>query len=398
MRRVASNSTTSRSSWRAWRTVVSVAVLAASVLAAACGGEGGGAAEVGAEPSPAAAEEAPDATATMGQEAVDATTQPAADAQAGGHFTGMTVEFVVPFGPGGGYDTYPRLLAPELSDCLGAEVIVVNEPGAGGLVATNQTWIAPPDGSRIQILNTIGVLGSYLGDASGVQYEPADFSWIGRVTGEPDLLVTAADGRFQSLQDMLGATPEDPVTFAATGTGSNAYLDALIVTEIFGVPGRIVTGFGGGEGIQAVLAGDVDAESRSLTSQLPHVENGEATPVLVMGSQEVESLPDTPTMLNVETDADVNRDVLEQHADLIESGRSLAGPPGMDPAALEELRTCYESIASDPESEFNTAAEAQGRPVQFMSGQELEELVHNVVLEPSPEYVEIVRGAYAQGS
>jgi len=376
--------------------MAAMAVLLLGALLTACASDVEVAAEGGAaqQPNPTTSEVASAPEAQTSSTPVPAGT---AGSDATNAFSGMTVEFVVPFEPGGGYDVYARLLAPDLSECLGAEVIVVNEPGAGGLLATNQTWIGPPDGSRIQIMNTIGVLGSYLGQAEGVQYEPADFSWIGRFTGEPDLLVTAADGRIQSLEDMVAVPESEPVTFAATGTGSNAFLDALIVLEIFDVPGRVVSGFSGGEGIQALLAGDVDAESRSLTSQLPQVLNGEATAIMVMGSQEVEELPGVPTLLNVEVDDETDRAVLEQHAGLIESGRSIAGPPDMDPNALQQLRDCYEKIATDAESPFRVAAEVQGRILHPMTGEQLQDLISNLALNAAPEYVDIVRSAYSEG-
>ena len=68
-------------------------------------------------------------------------------------FSGKTVRFVVGFGPGGGYDSDARMLAPYLSKTLGATVIVENRPGAGGLVALNGLYISPPDGLTMMIVN-----------------------------------------------------------------------------------------------------------------------------------------------------------------------------------------------------------------------------------------------------
>ena len=68
-------------------------------------------------------------------------------------FSGKTVRFVVGFGPGGGYDSYARMLAPYLSKALGATVIVENRPGAGGLLALNGVYISPPDGLTMMIVN-----------------------------------------------------------------------------------------------------------------------------------------------------------------------------------------------------------------------------------------------------
>jgi tripartite-type tricarboxylate transporter receptor subunit TctC len=54
-------------------------------------------------------------------------------------FEGEDIDLVVPYEPGGGYDAYARALSPYLEECLGARLVIRNEPGAGGLVATNKT-------------------------------------------------------------------------------------------------------------------------------------------------------------------------------------------------------------------------------------------------------------------
>src|SRR3954469_839578 len=84
-------------------------------------------------------------------------------------FAGKTVRFVVGFGPGGGYDAYARMLAPYLSKNLGATVIVENRPGAGGLVALNGVYMAPPDGLTIMIVNGTGAAFSQLTDEKGAR-------------------------------------------------------------------------------------------------------------------------------------------------------------------------------------------------------------------------------------
>jgi len=67
-------------------------------------------------------------------------------------YTGKTVRMIVGSGVGGGYDVFSRLIAPYLAKTLGATVIVDNVPGAGGLVALNKLYIAPPDGLQISLV------------------------------------------------------------------------------------------------------------------------------------------------------------------------------------------------------------------------------------------------------
>jgi len=68
-------------------------------------------------------------------------------------FAGKTVRMVVGSGTGGGYDIFSRMIAPYLSRILGTTVIVENQPGAGGLVALNRLFVAPPDGLQISLSN-----------------------------------------------------------------------------------------------------------------------------------------------------------------------------------------------------------------------------------------------------
>ena len=71
-------------------------------------------------------------------------------------FAGKTVRMIVGSGTGGGYDVFSRLIAPYLAKTLGTTVIVENQPGAGGLVALNRLYIAPPDGLQISLSNGTG--------------------------------------------------------------------------------------------------------------------------------------------------------------------------------------------------------------------------------------------------
>src|SRR5688572_13950096 len=66
-------------------------------------------------------------------------------------YAGKTVRMIVGSGVGGGYDVFTRLIAPYLAKTLGTTVIVENVPGAGGLLAVNKLYVAPPDGLQISL-------------------------------------------------------------------------------------------------------------------------------------------------------------------------------------------------------------------------------------------------------
>lgn len=312
-------------------------------------------------------------------------------AAAGCELEGETIKLIVPYSPGGGYDLYARQLAPALGEELGATVAVINEPGAGGLLATNQLVNAEPDGTTIGIFNMTGHIGSALGGAEGVQYEPENFSYIGRISSEPDVVLVQAAGPHKTFEDLAAAAKSSPVKFAATGPGANDFLDALVLEKVLGLEVEVVQGFeGGSEAALALVQGNVDAHSRSLYSQLPSVQAGDTRALLVMGREPSEELPDVPTVVELAEDED-QRELLEFHSRVIESGRAFAAPPGVAEGCLEELRRAYETVVTD--EAYIAEGEASQRPIVFATGEDVQQEVADLVEAPQG-YIDILVEAF----
>src|SRR5262249_6415351 len=96
-------------------------------------------------------------------------------------YAGKTVRMIVGSGTGGGYDVFSRMIAPYLAKVLGATVIVENQPGAGGLVALNRLYVAPPDGLQISLANGTSAAFAQLTDQQGVRYELPKFTYLATV-------------------------------------------------------------------------------------------------------------------------------------------------------------------------------------------------------------------------
>ena len=359
----------------------------------ACGGgeEAGEAADVTA---------APEATETAGTATGEATAGPTgapdqATAAAGSSaLEGETIEFVVPYNPGGGYDQYARMAAPYLGECLGAEVIVINQPGAGGLLATNQTAVAEPDGTRVQILNTIGAAGAQIAGAEGVQFDLTELSWLARIAGEPNVLSVGAHTGYDDLQDLIDA--QEPVRFVATGPGSNEYIGGTVVSEVYGIESEIISGFAGAaEGIAAIAAGDADAIVLSPDSSLPAIEAGDLVPLAIFAPEgtEHEALPDVPTVYDYEALDDTQQAVLDAYVALVETARTVIAPPDMPEDLLTDLREGFECALTD--EEFQATAEQAGRPVSFLPGEEIEAVVAEAMDSPEA-FQELVRQSFTQ--
>jgi tripartite-type tricarboxylate transporter receptor subunit TctC len=302
---------------------------------------------------------------------------------------GKTISLVVPYEPGGGYDSYARLLAPYLEEELGATIAVENRAGAGGLLALNNLLTEDPDGTTIAIMNGVGAGGSSIAGAQGASFALDDFTYIGRVASEPPLVVTSATGPYQTFDDVRGA---QGFRWGSTGPGAEDYVTAGVLSAVFDIDGEIITGFpGSGETELAILQGNVDGMSGNPGSRRSAVEEGTQTPVLLMGEEAPEWLPeDVPSVTDVEMTED-EQALIDAHLALIEVGRPLVAPPGMEEGARSCLRDAMAAAMEVPE--FVTEAAEQEREISFRSGAEIDELVTRVMDAPA-EYKELLKTLY----
>jgi tripartite-type tricarboxylate transporter receptor subunit TctC len=306
-------------------------------------------------------------------------------------FEGETIDFVVPYDPGGGYDTYTRLIAPYLQECLGAgKVVVLNEPGAGSLLATDNTARAEPDGSRIQILNMQGALAAQIAGDEGARYDLGEFSWIGRIASPPDVVLTDADGDLPTFDDILDA--DDTVTFVATGPGGSEYIAASVLALAYDIDIEIATGFGGSqEASTSVIAGDAAAHVMPFDSVLSFFEAGDANPAVLLADEVPEYMPEAPLIGEFTPDTENGQELVDQLLAFGESGRAVAAPPGMDEDRLAALRDGF-ACAMENE-ELLAELDEQERPVDYLSGEETAELVDEI-LQPTDEFRTAVEDSF----
>jgi tripartite-type tricarboxylate transporter receptor subunit TctC len=302
---------------------------------------------------------------------------------------GKTVSLVVPGDTNGGYDKDARLLAPYLEEQTGATIAVLNQPGAGGLVALNNLLTEEADGTTITIMNGVGTGGSSIAGVAGAQFSLGDFTYIGRVEREPPLIVTSATGPYQSFDAVRAA---QDFRWGSTGPGAENHVTAALLGAVFGIDAEVVTGFSGSGEIElAMLQGMLDGMSGSPASRRQAIEEGTQTPILRMGEQ-------PPAWLTVEVPwvrdvpmTDEQRVLVDAHLALIEIGRPLVGPPGMDQAATGCWREAMAAVMSNPD--LLAAAQQQERELAYLSGEELDTLVERIITGP-PQYRELLTSMY----
>lgn len=334
------------------------------------------------------------AIATLAGALLLSATPQAAMAQDGCEFfSGRTIELVVPFNPGGGFDLYGRMVAAHMGEHLRAEnMIVINRPGAGGTLATNQTWTAAPDGLLIQLTNTSGMLTSELGGAPGVGYQSAEMSWIGRVTSEADAISVGVDNSIDSLAAISAAAEERQLRFGSTGIGADNYLGAQIISMVLGIESDIVVGFSGAPEVFASMArGEVDFFVSSYGSARRAQDAGSVRIIGLLAAEPDAAHPDTDVLGALVEGAD-DTALVQAFSDVGFGGRSLAGPPEMAADRLQCLRDAFDAMMADPAFLADTVE--RGLPVSPVGGTELAEVISNLMGNPPEAYVELLREAY----
>jgi tripartite-type tricarboxylate transporter receptor subunit TctC len=302
------------------------------------------------------------------------------------YYAGNTVDLVVPYEPGGGYDTYARALAPYLGECLDARVVVKNEPGAGGLLATNKTFTTSPDERRLQLVNSVGSVSSQIAGADGVQFDMAEFSGIGRIVTTVAAVAVAPDSELQDFQDLIDST--EPVRFPATGPGANDFTTPNILAAIYGFETDMITGFqGSGEARLALISGDGDAYAQSWDSMLGSIEAGEVKAILVNSDEPVEELPGVPTLADFEPADESGEQIRRGLIALEATGRGVVAPPGLPEDRLTELRDAF--TCTFESEELLGELEQADRPLDVLPGEDWQEIVEDA-LTSSEEFQALV--------
>jgi tripartite-type tricarboxylate transporter receptor subunit TctC len=264
------------------------------------------------------------------------------------YFKGKNVRLTVGYGPGGGYDVYARMIAPHIGKQLGANIIIENQPGAGGITALNATTVAPPDGLHMMIVNGAGAALSQILSTPGVRYDLATLGHLGTVSASPWVWLVAPESKIKTPQDALAMNRE--IMWSATGPADGLGDGAAFTCEALAMKCKIVMGYGGSnQAALAVTKGEMDSIYVSDTSANNYVKSGQNRAVATVGRKRSRFFPDTPTIFEaVKLNAD-QAWLFDFRTNIEDLGRILVVPPGMSPSRLAFMRDAVRKALTDPD-------------------------------------------------
>jgi tripartite-type tricarboxylate transporter receptor subunit TctC len=245
------------------------------------------------------------------------------------------IEFIVPWGPGGGSDTLMRIVAMGLSEVTGQAVPIVNMPGVGGTVGLAEFAKRPADGYTISQIHE----GLYTANKLGItELSYKNFIPVALVTSSPQYLVLSKNDNFSNLEELKVYAAANPGAVRAGVTlGGVPHLHMAMIEEALGVQFSYVGFRDTGERIRAAVGGNVDIVIGDVASASEFVKNGDLIFAGVGTEERTSEEPDVPTMA-------------EQGYDLsMAVTRGVVLPAGTPDEIVEALDAALEKAMSLPD-------------------------------------------------
>jgi tripartite-type tricarboxylate transporter receptor subunit TctC len=263
-------------------------------------------------------------------------------------YAGKTVRMVVGSGTGGGYDVFSRMIAPYLARTLGATVIVENQPGAGGLVALNRLYVAPPDGLQISLSNGTSAAFAQLTDQSGVRYDLTKYSYLATVGAPPGLWLVGPDSPIREVQQAVDAKMK--WRWASSGGMSGLGIGAAFTCEALKLDCHVVQGYkGSADAGLAVTRGEMDALYVPESSANNFVKAKQNWALATISRTKSRFFADRPTIFEAARMDTEQTWVMDFLANVEKLGRILIAPPGIPPARLAFLQDAVKQTLHNPQ-------------------------------------------------
>lgn len=265
-----------------------------------------------------------------------------------------TINLLVGFSAGGNVDILTRTVAPFLEKHLGgANIAVINRPGAAGSIMNQELANATPDGYTLGLLSGPGFLTVLFGNE--LQYDASSFTYLGTFSDEAYGIVMGTHTPYETLDELVEAARAAPgtITIGGAGLGSAPHLALKVFERAAGVEFNFIPGPGAAEMRNQVMGGHIDGGVTTISVGIPmhEEEQGRLLTVFSLDSEGSGGFPVAS----------------EQGFDAVWSAmRGLAGPAGLPDDIAEKLAEAVRLTMEDPE--FLAQAEERNISTLYVDG------------------------------
>lgn len=311
-------------------------------------------------------------------------------------YQGKTLRFIVGSSPGGGYDTYTRLVAEHIGKYIpgSPNIIVENKPGAAGLLAARYLYErAEPDGLTIAMFDSNTALLQVLkGDELGL--DTSRYRWVGApVRGFPVCAVMGFTGTL-TFDDIRASS--EPIRVGGIGSASQEKSIALplFLNQAIGQKFEIIRGYKGSSKVRlAMQQKEVDGiclswESLRATGRPMLDADGEdkLIPFAIQGNFSDPEVQNIPQFTDILEDEQL-RQMFETWSQPFNFQRPFALPPNTPDEPVAILRDAFQKALQD--TELLATADRAKLLINPVTAEEIEQYVSTILSTPEPVLVQL---------
>lgn len=279
------------------------------------------------------------------------------------------IEMLIGFGPGGTPDLIGRGVGDQLQSDHGVNVTATNRTGGASTIAMNEALSAAADGTTLGLATSNGLLWQPLVE-DGLEYDQTEgYEALVKVAESPFSLMTAADGDFASMEDFIAeADAGTELSIAVTGEGAQTDLTVQQLNEqndwnLRSVPYTD----GAGEGILAVMRGEVDAQVSTTAGVQGQINSGDVNILTVLAEEPEPENPDAAPVGDFGLDVPMGTSFY------------IVSPDGLDDQLRDDMiATMEELVASE---EWSATLDELGLPQTTLNHEETQDEIASLIDE-----------------
>ncbi len=208
------------------------------------------------------------------------------------------IKMVVGYAPGGGSDIMGRLIAQQITEATGQQVVVENRAGAAQNVAAEYFIKQPPDGYTLFLSSA--ALGVNVSLYPKLNYDPVrDFAPVAIFATSPNLLLVHPSFPAKNLREFIAVARKNPgkLNFSSSGSGSTQHLAGEMLKLMIKVDMTHIPYKGSAPSMTALASGEVDFSFNNIPSSQPLMTPGRIRALAITSAKRSALLPDLPTTL-----------------------------------------------------------------------------------------------------
>jgi tripartite-type tricarboxylate transporter receptor subunit TctC len=305
------------------------------------------------------------------------------EAQSSGNFfDGKTVTLFAGSSAGGGTDIATRLIARHMERHMpGTRYLVVNKPGAGGMIAANELYNrSKPDGLTMSTMNTGALFGIATGN-DALKFDLRKFIFVGQAFDEAQTVYMRSATPYTSFDAIRKANKEGKQPkMGAQSLDHTSNVVVKIVGEIMGLEFQVIPGYPGTpEILLDIERGALDGRSQGtgslLSTRRAWIEQRFIRLLATSKSKRDPRIPEVVTIAELAPPGKKNLLAALYAAENI--GRSIVLPPGVPPERVKVLRDAFAAMTQD--TQFLKEAEKIGLEIGLTRGEELNRDIESTV-------------------